>query len=133
LGDHAINPPCYNITIHKYRKKQMEFSITEYKHCDLMKIKGRIDSYTSPIIDDAINALLTDGHYNIVIDMENVSYLSSSGILVFIHAQKLCKRQDRGEIVFANVSENIYSSLKLAGFHHIFRVYDSSASAVGHF
>jgi anti-sigma B factor antagonist len=111
----------------------MEFSITEYKHCDLIKITGRVDSYTSPIIDQALKSLLTDGHYHIVIDMQDVSYLSSSGMLVFINAQKQFQRQDRGEIVFANLSENIYHCFKLAGFNHIFKFYDNVASAVGHF
>ena len=32
----------------------MEFVITEYKHCDLMEISGRVDSYTSPKIKEAL-------------------------------------------------------------------------------
>ncbi len=111
----------------------MEFSITEYQHCDLLKISGRVDSYTSPIIDQALKSLLADGHYHIVIDMKDVSYLSSSGMLTFVNAHKQCQRQDRGEIVFANVSDNIFSGFKLAGFHHVFKFYDSTASAVGRF
>jgi len=111
----------------------MEFSITEFKHCDLLRIIGRVDSYTSPIINHAIKALFKDGHCNIVIDMKDVSYLSSSGILVFVNAQKQCKRQNRGEIVFANVSENVLSNFELTGFDQIFKYYNDVVSAVGGF
>ncbi len=111
----------------------MEFSITEYKHCDLIEISGRIDSYTSPKIAEVLKALFTDGHHYLVIDMENVTYLSSSGMLVFVNAQKQCKRQDRGEIVFSNISEHVLSSFKLAGFDQLFNFYDDVVSAVGRF
>jgi anti-sigma B factor antagonist len=111
----------------------MEFSITEYKHCDLITITGRVDSYTSPIIDKAIKALFTDGRFHMVIDMKDVAYISSSGMLVFVNAQKFCHRQDRGEIVFANVSDNILSNFKLAGFDKFFKFYNNTASAVGRF
>ncbi len=111
----------------------MEFSITEFKHCDLMAITGRVDSYTSPIILDALNSLLMDGHCNIVIDMKDVSYLSSSGVLIFINIQKECKIHNRGELIFANVSENVYANLKLAGFDKVFSLYDDVVSAVGRF
>ena len=111
----------------------MEFSITEYKHCDLINISGRIDSYTSPKIAEVLKSLMADGHQQIVIDMTWVTYLSSSGMLVFINVQKQCKRQGRGEIVFANISESIFSCFKLAGFDQLFNFYDDVVSAVGRF
>lgn len=111
----------------------MEIVITEYKHCDLLEITGRIDSYTSPIIEEALDSLLADGHFNIVIDLKNVSYLSSSGMLTLINAQKQCKQHNGGEILLANVSERVLSSLELAGFNQLFELYDDVAMAVGKF
>jgi len=111
----------------------MEFSITEYKHCNVLSILGRVDSYTSPVINHALEALFKDGHCNIVIDMKDVSYLSSSGILIFVNAQKQCKRQNRGEIVFANVSKKVLSNFKLVGFDQVFKFFNDIVSAVGCF
>jgi anti-sigma B factor antagonist len=111
----------------------MEFVITEYKHCDLLSISGRVDSYTSPRIEDALNALLADGHCNIVIDLKDVSYLSSSGMLTFINALKQCKQANKGRIVLTNVSERVMSSLKLAGFNRLFDIYDDTITAIGMF
>jgi len=111
----------------------MEFSITEYTHCDLIDISGRIDSYTSPKIAEVLKTLLADGHTNIVIDMKLVTYLSSSGMLVFVNAQKQRTRQDRGEIVFSNIPDCVLSSFKLAGFDQLFKFFDDVVSAVGRF
>jgi anti-sigma B factor antagonist len=111
----------------------MEFVITEYKHCDLIEISGRIDSYTSPNIEKALKALMADEHYKFVVDLKELTYLSSSGMLVFVNAQKLCKRYNRGEIVLVNVPDIIRSTFELAGFDKLFDFYQNVVSAVGKF
>lgn len=111
----------------------MEFVITEYKHCDLMKITGRVDSYTCPKIKDAIEALIADGHCKIVLDLNTVTYLSSSGMLTFINALKHCQQGNQGKIVLANVPPKIFTNLELAGFHTLFEIYDDVVTAVGKF
>jgi anti-sigma B factor antagonist len=109
----------------------MEFAITEYKHYDLMEITGRIDSYTAPKVEQALQALITDEHYNIVIDMKDVTYLSSSGILVFVNIQRRFQRQNRGRLVFSGTNELVYTSFELAGFHRLFDFFNDVVSAVG--
>ncbi len=111
----------------------MEFLITEYKHCDLIQISGRIDSYTSPQIEKALTALMADEHYKFVMDLKEVTFLSSSGLLVLVGAQKKCKRYNRGEIILVNVPDLIRSSFELAGFDKLFDFYNNLVSAVGQF
>lgn len=111
----------------------MELVVTEYHHCDLINISGRIDSYTAPQIDSVLNALMADDHYNIIVDLENVSFLSSSGILTFVNTQRKLRRQNSGDIVFVNVPKHIFSSFELAGFNTIFAFYDDVQTAVGRF
>ncbi len=111
----------------------MEFVITEFRHCDLLQITGRLDSLTAPAIEKALKTLIADNRLHIVIDMENVSYISSSGILVFVNTQKQLKRQNRGELVIANISIHVYSSFELAGFHNLFEFFEDVTTAVGKF
>jgi len=111
----------------------MEFAITEYKHCDLMKITGRIDSYTAPQINQALQVLITDDHCNIVIDLQEVTYISSSGILAFVNIQQKFSRQNRGKLVFSGISDLVYSAFELSGFYSLFEFYDNVVSAVGGF
>ncbi len=111
----------------------MELSITEYKHCDLMEISGRIDSYSAPKISQAIQALIADDRNNIVIDMKDVTFISSSGILALVSVQRQFRKQNRGKLVIAGISEHVYSGFEISGFHQLFEFYDDVVSAVGGF
>ncbi len=111
----------------------MEIQHNELKRCDVVKISGRIDSSTSPKFAEVVNAIVQNGRFRIVIDMEELDFISSAGLRVLIGAQKTCKRYNRGEVVLANVPETIMSSLELAGFTPLFKIFNDSVSAVGNF
>jgi anti-sigma B factor antagonist len=111
----------------------MEFVLTEYKHCNLLEISGRIDSYTAPNINKILKSIISDGHLNLVVDLKNVTYISSSGILMFVNAQKLLEKQNTGKIHFAGTSDLIYSAFLLAGFQNLFEFYENVTSAMGSF
>ena len=111
----------------------MDLVVTEYSHCKLIKISGRIDSYTAPRIKEALNTMIDDGQHNIIVDLQKVPYLSSSGILTFVDAQRQLKGQNTGELVFVNVPDLVFSNFKLAGFDTIFDFFNDIVSAVGRF
>jgi len=112
---------------------KMDFVITEYKHCDLIEIHGRIDSYSAPQLEMALKGRIVDGQHNFVVNMAEVTFISSSGILLFVNFKKQFLRQEQGEIVFSNPPHLIMSSFKLAGFDQLFTFYDDTISAVGSF
>jgi anti-sigma B factor antagonist len=111
----------------------MEVTITQYKHCDLLKATGRIDSATASQLAEAIEEITNAGRYKIVFEMSDVEYMSSAGLRVMISTQKTCKRYNRGEIVLALVPERIYDALELAGFVPLFKFFDNILDAVGYF
>ena len=111
----------------------MEVTTTAYKHCDLVKPTGRIDSYTAPKLQEVIDEIIKDGHHKIVLDMSDVDYMSSAGLRVLISTQKTCKRYNRGEVILAAVPRRIYEALDLAGFVPLFKFFDDATSAVGNF
>jgi anti-sigma B factor antagonist len=109
----------------------MEISVSPYKHCDLIKAKGRVDSYTAPQLAEAFNSVTDAGRYKIAFDMSELDFLSSAGLRVLINTQKTAKRYNRGELVLVNIPENIYAALDLAGFIPLFKIYDDVLTAVG--
>jgi anti-sigma B factor antagonist len=111
----------------------MQVTSTGYKHCDLIKVEGRIDSATAPELSDALNGIMENNHFKIVIDFSGVNFISSAGLRVLINTQKNCKRYNRGEVVLTNLSKNVYSSLDLAGFTELFKIFDDTVTAVGNF
>ena len=111
----------------------MQFSSTHYKHCDLLKVQGRVDSSTAPQLEQELKKIMDDGHFKIVIDMSGVEFMSSAGLRVLINVQKTCKRYNRGELLLAALQENVYSALDLAGFTTLFQVFEDVVTAVGNF
>lgn len=111
----------------------MELVVTEINQCDLIEIIGRIDSYSAPQLAEVLKVLVVDDHYNIIVDFQDVSFISSSGILAFVKIQRIFKRKNRGEIVFVNVPNLVFSSFEMAGFNTVFRFFDDITAAAGHF
>ena len=111
----------------------MKVTTNQFKRCDLVKVKGRIDSYTAPELANALEAINQAGRFKIVLDMSEVEYISSAGLRVLISAQKTCKRWNRGEVVLAQVPKRIYDALDLAGFVPLFKIFDDVTEAVGSF
>ena len=109
----------------------MEITSKQFKHCDLLAVKGRVDSATSPKLGEALEAIANEGRYKIVIDMTGLEYMSSAGFRVLIAAQRNCKRFNRGEVVLAVVPPTINAALELAGFTALFKIFPDVTTAVG--
>jgi anti-sigma B factor antagonist len=111
----------------------MEIEIQEFKHCDLLAINGKVDSFTAPELIKAIEALNDEGKYKIVLNMEKLEYMSSAGFRALLIGQRNCKRYNRGELVLAFVPQKILDALELTGFTPLFKMYDDVTAAVGQF
>ena len=111
----------------------MEISVQEFKHCDMISVKGRVDSATAPQLAQALEAANEGGKYKLVIDMAGLEYMSSAGFRAMLAAQRNCKKYNRGEVVLASVPDRIREALELAGFTELFKTFDDTLTAVGHF
>ena len=111
----------------------MEITVQEFKHCDMITIKGRIDSATAPQLSQALETANNGGKYKLVVNMSDLEYMSSAGFRALLAAQRNSKRYNRGEVVLASVPDRIREALELAGFTELFKTFDDPLLAVGHF
>jgi anti-sigma B factor antagonist len=111
----------------------MEITTKHYKHCDLLSLKGKVDSYTAPDLTKAIEMLNHDGQFKIVLDLGELEYMSSAGFRALLIGQRNCKRYNRGEMILAAVPKKIMDALELTGFTPLFRMFDDVTAAVGSF
>ncbi len=111
----------------------MEITTKKYKHCDLLSLKGKVDSYTAPELTKAIEDLNHAGQFKIALDMGNLEYMSSAGFRALLIGQRNCKRYNRGEIILAAVPKKIMDALELTGFIPLFKIFDDVTAAVGSF
>ncbi len=111
----------------------MEITTQEFKHCDLITIRGRVDSSTAPQMAQALEAANESGKYKLVVDISALEYMSSAGFRALLGAQRNSKKYNRGEVVLVNVPDRIREALELAGFTELFKTFDDTLAAVGHF
>ncbi|HVN55479.1 MAG TPA: STAS domain-containing protein [Anaerolineaceae bacterium] len=111
----------------------MEHTVTEYKRCVLISLKGRIDSYTSPQLVDLLSQHINEGKFKLALDMSGVEFLSSAGWWALINAQKKCRQYNRGEVALACIDQKIRESMDLVGIRNYFRIFDDVTSAVAAF
>ena len=60
----------------------------------IVAVGGEIDVYTAPKLRDKITELVADGVYDIVIDMEEVEFLDSTGLGVLVGGLKKVRAHD---------------------------------------
>ena len=111
----------------------MEITTQEFKHCDLIAVKGRVDSATAPQFAKALETANDNGRFKLALDMSELEYMSSAGFRALLAAQRNCKRYNRGEVVLVRVPDRIREALELAGFTELFKTFDDPVTAVGSF
>lgn len=110
----------------------MDITTTRYNRCDVIKMAGRVDTYSAPKLEETMAALIEEGRYNIVFDMGDVDFLSSKGLWVLTETQK-STRKHRGKLVLTHVNDKIKSSFDLVGMTGYFDIFDDLTTAVGSF
>ncbi len=110
----------------------MEVTTKKLRRCDLVVAKGRIDTATVKTLSQALTEIKEAGHYNLVLNMKEVTYISSAGLSELIDTQNTCKSK-RGQLVLAEVPQRITEVLDLAGLTPMFKLFETELDAVGSF
>jgi len=96
---------------------------------DIVELTGEIDVYTSPKVKDAITGLIDRGRYNLVISLEDVRYIDSTGLGVLIGALKRV-REHGGSVNLVCTNPQIKKIFEITGLVKIFGMHESEASAL---
>jgi anti-sigma B factor antagonist len=75
--------------------------------------------------------LMDHGRYHFVLDLSDLEFASSGTLRVLLGTRKQLRRWNRGDIYLAAVPERIANVLDLAGVMPLFKVYDTTAAAIG--
>ena len=85
-----------------------------------VKLKGRIDTITSPDLEDKLEEEM-DGIEKLIFDLANVDYLSSAGLRVLLGASQEMDEVD-GEMVIRNVTAPVMDVFQVTGFSSAFNI-----------
>ncbi|MDQ2663071.1 MAG: STAS domain-containing protein [Candidatus Eremiobacteraeota bacterium] len=95
----------------------------------VVDLNGEIDVYTSPKVKDAIGELIDKGHYNLVINLEKVRYIDSTGLGVLIGGLKRV-RERGGTVNLVCTNPQIKKIFDITGLVKIFGIYDDEDAAM---
>lgn len=98
----------------------------------VIKVGGYIDTTTSAELEHALDDLLRNGVYDIVIDLGNVDYISSAGWGIFISEIKGI-REKGGDLKLVRMIPDVYEVFELLEFHYILKAFDSLEDAIADF
>jgi len=112
----------------------MEIKVQAMKRCTLVTLSGELDQATAPKVEKKLLDLIEAGNRNLVLNLSDVTYISSAGLRTLMAAQIRTRRKTpRGIVVFSELPPHIARTFELVGFHQLFECYETDAQAAGKF
>jgi anti-anti-sigma factor len=107
----------------------MEIQKTQHENVTIITLVGDLDAMTANEALQGINSALESGFSNLVIDLDQVEFLSSAGMRTLLSSLQGA-RQKGGDLRLAGGSNNIRRTLDFSGFTKIMKSYATTAEAV---
>jgi anti-anti-sigma factor len=95
----------------------------------VLKIKGRIDTLHSTILENEVNQLFDSGEKNLIFNCGGMNYISSSGLRVFLVAQKKAMAL-KGKLLLCNMQPAIQEIFRISGFSNLFKIFETQEAAL---
>ena len=92
-------------------------------------VGGEIDVYTAPKLREQLVELETEGQHDLVVDLDQVEFLDSTGLGVLVGGLKRVRAHD-GSLRLVCTQERILKVFRITGLTKIFPIHDSVAEAV---
>ena len=110
----------------------MRIEVSEQDGIQVVRIHGNLDSASSNDFESELNSLLDRGASRLIIDLEKVSYTTSSGLRVLLATAKKL-RQTSGELVVSNLSPVVTDVFEVSGLSTLFRIFPTADQAIEEF
>ena len=95
----------------------------------VVAVGGEIDVYTAPKLRDKITELVGAGIYDIVIDLEAVEFLDSTGLGVLVGGLKKVRAHE-GSLRLVCTQDRLLKIFRITGLAKVFDIHQSADAAV---
>ena len=103
-----------------------------YEHVsDLMavvKLVGEIDVYSAPTLREVLVDLINHGRHLLIIEMNDVNFLDSTGNGVLVGALKRVRAHD-GQLAIVSTQERVLKIFRITGLTKVFLIYPTLSEA----
>jgi anti-sigma B factor antagonist len=94
----------------------------------VLAVKGEVDVYTAPRLRERLVELVSQGHRQLVVDLEGVEFLDSTGLGVLVGGLKRVRSHD-GDLGLVCTQSRILKVFEITGLTKVFSIYDSVDAA----
>jgi anti-sigma B factor antagonist len=122
-------PGDYISTWTKGASVDLSLDTREQGGCTVIEVGGEIDVYTAPKLRECIVDLVNRGNYHLVVDMEDVEFLDSTGLGVLVGGLKRVRAHD-GSLRLVCTQERLLKIFRITGLTKVFAIYDTVDAAV---
>lgn len=107
----------------------LRIELEEIEHRVILRLDGRVDASSAPILERKIASLMDEDHYHLILDFTRVDYLSSAGMRVLLSATKKLKSK-KGYLILFSLVGDVEEVIKMAGFDKILHICSSEKEAL---
>ena len=103
--------------------------VTERNGYAILAVRGEVDVYTAPRLRERLVELVSQGKHRIVVDLEGVDFLDSTGLGVLVGGLKRLRSHD-GDLSLVCTQQRILKVFEITGLTKVFSIHDSVDDAV---
>jgi anti-sigma B factor antagonist len=103
--------------------------VTENNGWAVIAVTGEVDVATVPRLREQLHSLVAQGSHHIVVDLDAVDFLDSTGLGVLVGALKRVRTHD-GELALVCTQPRIRKVFEVTGLTKVFSLFDSVDEAV---
>ena len=110
----------------------MEIMIKEVDSVTVLAFSGNLDTNTAPDAESQINNLMDAGATRILIDFDNLNYISSAGLRVLLATAKKMITIN-GALKICSLNKTVYEVFDISGFNKILSLEANEKEALASF
>ncbi len=107
-------------------------NIKQQNQVNIVELGGYLDAHTAPQLENVFSELIKEKKFNVVVNFEQLSYISSAGLGVFM-AFIETMRENKGDIKLAAMKPNVFNIFDLLGFPLLYEIFSSENEAIEKF
>ncbi|HVX16675.1 MAG TPA: STAS domain-containing protein [Acidimicrobiales bacterium] len=108
---------------------ELGLDVTHRDGWAVLAVSGEVDVATAPGLRERLVGLVSEGHHQIVVDLEAVEFLDSTGLGVLVGALKRVRTQG-GELALVCTQQRVLKVFEITGLTQVFPIHPSVDEAV---
>jgi anti-sigma B factor antagonist len=105
------------------------FTTTEHGRWVVLSVSGEVDVATAPQLRERLVDLVGEGHAHLILDLNEVGFLDSTGLGVIVGCLKRARGND-GDLVIVCDQRSILKVLEITGLTAVFQLHPTVEGAL---